>query len=106
MMSVVWYDFLKYIFVYAVNDQDTKVCKIEMIAFGKYVYFVRVYSFDLFDHRFLLFDIKYLLSFCNINGLHMSVYIENCHCELVTNIMKCLWLPKNWKYNPFFFVLW
>lgn len=61
-------------FVSSVNDQGTEVCKIEIIAFGKYVYFNRVYLYALFVHEFILLDIKHLLSFNFINGLHVSVY--------------------------------
>lgn len=60
-------------FVTSVNDHGTEVCKIEMIAFGKYVYFSRVYLSALFIHEFVLLDVKHLLSFYIINGLHVSV---------------------------------
>jgi hypothetical protein len=72
VISIMWYDF-QYIFVSAVNDQGTEICKIEMIAFGKYVYFIRIYLYALFIHKFLLLNVKHMLSFYIINGLHVSV---------------------------------
>jgi predicted nucleotidyltransferase len=72
-MYITCYDF-QYIYVSAVNDHSTEVCKIDMIAFGKYVYFIRVYLSALFVHEFLLLDIKHLPSFYIINGLHVSIH--------------------------------